>query len=558
MKINKLSTDYEVGAIPFNEYPRPRLKRKEYTNLNGEWSFEIFKKENCVYNGTILVPFPPESDLSNVKRITKKGELLVYKRKFNVLDASRTTLIHFGAVDCIASIYINGKFAYKNENGYIPFTIDATAFVIAGENKLKVEVVDNLDKNFPYGKQTNRRGGMWYTPVSGIWQTVWLESVPKNYIKNIKVTPTLSSVTIDVDGGEDNKKLVFDGKEYEFKNSITLDISEPKLWTPETPNLYNFSVISGEDEVESYFALREVGCNENGLTLNGKNYFFNGVLDQGYFPDGIFLPPNEEGFKGDILKMKELGFNMIRKHIKVEPEIFYYYCDVLGMAVFQDFVNNGAYSFIIDTALPTIGFKKCKPSFASKMQKEKFLEVSKKTVEHLYNFPCVVYYTIFNEGWGQQNATALYRIFKELDPTRIYDTASGWFNNCESDVKSEHVYFKKINIKNDGFKPLVLSEFGGYSYKINEHSFNLSSTYGYKTCTKETFMLDLEDLYYNQVIPCIKNEKLCATVLTQISDVEDETNGIYTYDRKICKVDKQKMLAISNAIINAYNEVIKE
>ncbi len=558
MKINKLSTNYEVGTIPFNEYPRPRLKRKEYTNLNGEWSFEIFKKENCVYNGTILVPFPPESDLSNVKRITKKGELLVYKRKFNVLDASRTTLIHFGAVDCIATIYINGKFAYKNENGYIPFSVDASNLVVNGENELKVEVIDNLDKNFPYGKQTNRRGGMWYTPVSGIWQTVWLESVPKNYIKNIKVTPTLTSVTIEVDGGEKLKKVIFENKEYEFENSITIDISEPKLWTPETPNLYNFSVISGQDEVESYFALREIGCNKNGLTLNGKNYFFNGVLDQGYFPDGIFLPPCEQGFKDDILKMKELGFNMIRKHIKIEPEIFYYYCDVLGMAVFQDFVNNGAYSFIIDTALPTIGFKKFKPSLATKKQKEKFLEASQKTVEHLYSYPCVVYYTIFNEGWGQQNATAHYKIFKELDPTRVYDTASGWFNNCESDVKSEHVYFKKINIKNDGVKPLVLSEFGGYSYKINEHSFNLSNTYGYKKCTKETFMLDLEDLYYNQVIPCIKNEKLCALVLTQISDVEDETNGIYTYDRKVCKVDKQKMLKISNAIIKAYNEIVKE
>ncbi|MBR5439203.1 MAG: glycoside hydrolase family 2 [Clostridia bacterium] len=556
MKINNLKTEYMVDKIPFNEYPRPRLKRKEYVNLNGEWSFEVYKNNNAVYSGNILVPFPPESELSKVKRITKKGELLVYKRTFNVSDTSVVTLLHFGAVDCISCIYINNKFAYKNENGYIPFTVDATNFVNLGENELRVEVIDNLDLNYPYGKQTNRRGGMWYTPVSGIWQTVWLESVPKNYIKDIVVTPSLNSVTIEVLGGLESKTLNFNGKNYEFNNSITLDISEPKLWAPETPYLYSFTVTSGQDTVESYFALREIGYNENGLTLNGKNYFFNGVLDQGYFPDGIFLPPNEQGFKGDILKMKELGFNMIRKHIKIEPEIFYYYCDLLGMAVFQDFVNNGRYSFILDTALPTIGFKKCKPSFASKIQKEKFLEVSKKTVEHLYSYPCVIYYTIFNEGWGQQNATALYRIFKELDPTRVYDTASGWFNNCESDVKSEHVYFKKINIKNDGVKPLVLSEFGGYSYKINEHSFNLSSTYGYKTCTKETFMPDLENLYYNQVIPCIKNEKLCATVLTQLSDVEDETNGLYTYDRKVCKVNTQKMLDISNAIIKAYNETV--
>ena len=558
-KLNNLKTDYEVDDIPFSkEYPRPNLKRDGYVNLNGEWNFDVYKKEKSVYSGKILVPFPPESPLSRVKRITRKSELLVYTRKIDIKDTDKLTVLHFGAIDCISSIFINGKFVYKNENGYLPFSVDISSFVNLGENELRVEVLDSLDTNYPYGKQTNRRGGMWYTPVSGIWQTVWMESVPNNYIKNIKVTPTLNSVTIEVDGGLEDKKVVFDGETYSFTNPITINVKNPKLWTPETPNLYYFTVISGEDQVESYFALREIGINENGLTLNGKNYFFNGVLDQGYFPDGLFLPPNEQGFKGDILKMKELGFNMIRKHIKIEPAIFYYYCDVLGLAVFQDFVNNGKYSFIIDTALPTIGFKKCKPTVATKKQKEVFLEVSKKTVEHLYNYPSVVYYTIFNEGWGQQNATELYRIFKSLDATRVYDTASGWFNNCESDVKSEHVYFKKINVKNDGVKPLVLSEFGGYSYKINEHSFNLSNTYGYKKCTEKTFMFDLENLYYNEVKPCILSQKLCALVLTQAFDIEDETNGLYTYDRKVCKVDKQKMLTISSEMIKAYNNAVNK
>jgi beta-galactosidase/beta-glucuronidase len=247
---------------------------------------------------------------------------------------------------------------------------------------------------------------------------------------------------------------------------------------------------------------------------------------------------------------------MIRKHIKIEPEIFYYYCDLLGVAVFQDFVNNGKYSFIADTVLPTIGFKKFKLGRATKKQKEVFLEDSKKTIEHLYNYPSVVYYTIFNEGWGQQNATQIYNEVKKLDQTRVYDTASGWFNACESDVKSEHVYFKKINLKSDGVKPLVLSEFGGYTYKINEHSFNLTNTYGYKKCTKETFMNELENLYKNQVLPMVENEKLCALVLTQLSDVEDETNGLYTYDRKVLKVDKQKMQEISNELTNAYNKAL--
>ena len=558
-KLNKLETEYKVDSVPFNkEYPRPRLKRSNYINLNGEWNFEVYKKQKSVYSGSILVPFSPESALSKVKRITKKGETLVYTRKINIEKQNDITLLHFGAVDCLSKVYINGNLARENDNGYIPFSVDITPYLVEGENEIKVEVIDGLDKNYPYGKQTYRRGGMWYTPVSGIWQTVWLESVPKNYIKNIKVTPTTKSVKIEVDGGVENKKVIFNNKEYEFTNSITIDISEPKLWTPETPNLYNFSVISGEDKVESYFALREIGKNEKGLTLNGQNYFFNGVLDQGYFPDGLFLPPNEDGFKNDILNMKELGFNMIRKHIKIEPEIFYYYCDLYGMAVFQDFVNNGKYSFMVDTALPTIGFKKSKIDCSTKKQREIFKDVSKKTVEHLHGYPCIVYYTIFNEGWGQQNASELYHVFKELDPTRVYDTASGWFNACESDVTSEHVYFKKINIKSDGKKPLVLSEFGGYSYKINEHSFNLSNTYGYKVCTEKTFMQDLESLYKNQVIPCILGENLCALVLTQLSDIEDETNGLYTYDRKVCKVNKQKMLEISNELFSAYNKAVNK
>ncbi|MBR5191887.1 MAG: glycoside hydrolase family 2 [Clostridia bacterium] len=558
MQLNQLKTNYQIKEIPFNVYPRPSLKRENFTNLNGIWDFEVVKKGKTVYGGNILVPFAPESALSNVKRITKKGEILVYKRTINVQNTSNLTILHFGAVDCICSVYVNGNFVCKNENGYLPFSADITKFITVGENQLKVEVVDSLNKNYPYGKQTNKRGGMWYTPISGIWQTVWLENVPKNYIKKLKITPTLNSVKIEVFGGEKIKTLTLEGVDYEFEDALTISIKNPKLWTPETPNLYNFTIVSGEDKIESYFALREVGFNEKGLTLNGKNYFFNGVLDQGYFPDGIYLPPNEQGFIDDIKNMKELGFNMLRKHIKIEPEIFYYYCDKIGMAVFQDFVNNGKYSFVADTALPTIGFKKFKLGLPTKKQKEIFLEVSSKTVKQLYNFPCVVYYTIFNEGWGQHNATEIYKVFKKLDSTRVYDTASGWFNNCESDVKSEHVYFKKINIKSDGKKPLVLSEFGGYTYKINEHSFNLYKTYGYKKCTNDTFMLDLESLYIDQVIPCILKEKLCALVLTQLSDVEDETNGLYTYDRKVLKVDKEKMLEISNKIYNAYNSAINK
>jgi hypothetical protein len=265
------------------------------------------------------------------------------------------------------------------------------------------------------------------------------------------------------------------------------------------------------------------------------------------------LPANEQGFKDDIMAMKKLGFNTLRKHIKVEPMIYYYYCDKYGMAVFQDFVNNGKYSFLFDTALPTIGFKKKRLVKVNKLQRKIFKETAKKTISLLYNVPSVVYYTIFNEGWGQFDATNVYKELKPLDTTRVYDTASGWFNDVESDVQSEHVYFKPLDLKKQSDKPLVLSEFGGYSLKIENHSFNTNSTYGYKFFTDgDKFKKALKELYLNQVVPQIKNNNLNATVLTQVSDVEDETNGLLTYDRQVLKVDKAEMLEISNILFKNF------
>ncbi len=552
-KIQKLKTDYEVGDIPFNEYPRPQLKRDSFINLNGKWNFKVVKNDSELLNSEILVPFPPESELSGIERVTKKGEKLVYSRVFNVDIKHPKTILHFGAVDNYSEVFINDKKVGENIGGYLPFSFDITDFINVGENTIKVEVLDGLDTNYPYGKQKHKRGGMWYTPVSGIWQTVWLENLCDNAIKTLKIDTTLNSVTINVDGGVDNKTLILDGKEYNFNgNTFTLEIDSPKLWLPETPNLYNFTLISGEDKVESYFALRQVKIEENKILLNGKPYFFNGVLDQGYFPDGIYLPPNEQGFKDDILNMKKLGFNTLRKHIKIEPLIFYYYCDLYGMAVFQDMLNNGKYSFFFDTALPTIGFKKKKIGKANAIQKQVFLDTAKQTINLLYNTPSVVYYTIFNEGWGQHDGTKIYKELKPLDASRVWDTASGWFNNVESDVISEHIYFKDINLTKSDNKPIILSEFGGYSYKILENSFNLSKTYGYKNCTKDNFMVEMENLYLNQVLPEIK-KGLCGLVLTQLSDIEDETNGLITYDRKVIKVDETKMQQISIALQNEFN-----
>ncbi len=551
MKINKLKTPYIVGDIPHNYHPTPNFKRDSFINLNGQWDFKVLNKDEVKFKGKITVPFAPESDLSGVNRITNKNDLLIYERKFYA-EGNKRLLLHFGAVDNECCVFINGKKTGENIGGYLPFTIDITEYVTKGENTLTVYVTDTLNHTYPYGKQKHKRGGMWYTPISGIWQTVWLEYVPENYIKAIKIIPTLDSVTVKAEGGAENKTLIIENEEYSFTgNETTVKIENPKLWTPESPNIYNFTLISGEDKVESYFALRTVKIINNRICLNGKPYFFHGLLDQGYYPDGIFTPPSEKGFEIDILSMKDLGFNMLRKHIKLEPQIFYYLCDIHGMIVFQDFLNNGSYSFLYDTALPTIGLKRLPRTEPKKVQKI-FYETAERTVDLLYNHPSVVYYTIFNEGWGQHNPKKAYNFFKKLDPNRIWDTASGWFKTRFTDVQSEHVYFKKADYKIKSDSPAVLSEFGGYSCNIEGHSFNSDKVYGYKICkTREDFTKDLEQLYLNEIILLI-DKGLNATVLTQLSDIEDETNGILTYDRKIIKPNVFKMKEISEKLFEAF------
>ncbi len=560
--LNKLNTPYTPGEPPFSgEYPRPQLRRESFTSLNGVWSLRVERDGKTTPLGEIRVPFPPESLLSGIERITQKNETLVYEKSFVYTPTDAKTLLHFGAVDTFCEVILNGEHVGSHKGGYHPFTLDITRALQGGENTLTVRAEDPLTSDEPYGKQCHRRGGMWYTPISGIWQTVWLESVPENYIRALKITPTLSSVTVSVTGGCEEKTLTVDGKTYTFTgDKITVSVENPSLWTPETPTLYPFTLTSGEDTVTSYFALREIGVRTvNGVprfTLNGKPYFFHGVLDQGYFSDGLFLPGNENGFRDDILSMKALGFNMLRKHIKIEPDIFYYYCDKLGMAVFQDMVNNGVYSFLYDTALPTVGFKNLPPLPRTAAQKEKFLRYAEETVDLLYNHPSVVYYTIFNEGWGQHDASDRYRRLKVLDKTRIFDTASGWFRTAESDVISEHIYFKPIRLT-AGDRPLVLSEFGGYSYKIDEHSFNPNSTYGYKNCpTKEAFLEDMTALY-REVEEAIAGG-LSAAVLTQLSDIEDETNGLLTYDRHVNKIDTAAMTQISDGVFAAFSRATAE
>ena len=568
--LQELHTPFEEDADAWEkQYPRPSMHRENWQTLCGEWELSVIGEEGKQSLGKIRVPFPPESRLSGVQRAIGEGECWQYERTFKLEKReSERVILHFGAVDQGCRVLLNGRDAGSHEGGYLPFTLDITDLAQPGENHIAVLVTDTLDHTLGWGKQREDRGGMWYTPVRGIWQPVWLEQVPERYIESVKIDTNTEQMTLHVEGGENFKELTVhtpEGTEViSFTgDTVTFEPLTPVLWTPEHPYLYNFTLTSGDDRIQSYFALRTVSVeNVNGtprICLNGKPYFFHGLLDQGYFPDGIYLPGSPKGYENDILIAKKMGFNMLRKHIKIEPQVFYYLCDKLGMVVFQDMVNSGGYSFLIDTALPTAGFKRGITHKVSARCKQAFLADSVKTVELLYNHPSVCYYTIFNEGWGQFEADKTYDVLKKSDPTRVWDATSGWFWGKKSDVQSEHIYFKKIKIKPWGNRPVVLSEFGGYACRVEGHIFNPDNNYGYTTyATPEAWQKATEALYREQVLPAIRHSGLCATVLTQISDVEDETNGLLTYDRQVEKADAAAMAALATEIYACYGDVAEK
>ncbi len=530
---------------PWQVYPRPQLKRNSFYNLNGLWDFTV-----CEKDFEITVPFPPESMLSGLDMEIPSGEVMHYSKDFTLPEGfvKNKVLINFGAVDQECEVYLNGEFVGSHKGGYEHFTFDITDF-LQEENKLYVKAWDNLKNNIlPYGKQTLKRGGMWYTPVSGIWQTVWIESVPHAYVKSLKIDVGTDFAKIEADGVCDGKISVTTPEGVlvaELVNGVAeIDIPEPQLWSPENPYLYYFTLESGKDKVESYFALRTLEIKEvegiARLCLNGEPYFFNGLLDQGYFSDGIFTPADPSCFGNEIKIAKAMGFNMLRKHIKIEHEQFYYDCDRLGMVVFQDMVNNGKYSFLRDTALPTVGLKRLndKKMHKNPESRKAFCQAMEATVKDLYNHPCICYWTIFNEGWGQFSSTKMYHKLKAIDSSRFIDSASGWFSGGESDVESLHVYFKPFKMPKKSSKPVVLSEFGGYSYKPEGHVFNKENTYGYRFFKDiEEFKKALKKLYDEEIYPQVP-KGLCAAVYTQLSDVEDETNGLISYDRKFIKVEE--------------------
>ena len=551
-----------MPETPWMTYPRPRMRRDSYINLNGEWEFGLSPKG---FERNILVPFCPESVLSGINTHFPEGSDLFYRRSVTLPDGfcRGRLLLHIGAADQTARIYVNGHTAGDHQ-GVGCFCVDVTDYWQEGENEIVICCRDDLkDRSFPYGKQTRARGGMWYTPVSGIWQTVWMESVPEIHIEGLNVENRGNSVTIStvpaLDGTVRVKGL---GQVILQNGSARITPENPRLWSPEDPYLYDFTVECGEDRVESYFAIRSLEIKMIGkyprLCLNGKPYFFHALLDQGYWPDGIYTPAAPECYAEDILAMKALGFNTLRKHIKIEAEEFYHQCDRLGMIVFQDMINNSDYGYVRDTVLPTLfpGYQKRsdKRMHGNAAHRQRFLEAMEETVNQLKNHPCICYWTIFNEGWGQFDADKVYEQLKKLDDTRFVDSTSGWFRQKQSDVDSRHVYFRKVNLEGDGRRPLIVSEFGGRTWRVEGHVFNPEKIYGYGGCkTREELNDAIVRLYMDDVLPCVK-KGLCGAVYTQLSDVEDEINGLVTYDRKVVKLDPERMGPVAEALQQAIQE----
>ena len=550
------------SVIPWQIYPRPQMKRDSYLCLNGAWDFTVTKDDGYpeVFEHKILVPFAPESEESGLALSHEAGEWLHYRLTFSLPEgflSSGEVLLHFGAVDQVARVTLNGHPIGEHEGGYLPFSLSVRE-VLREQNELWVAVRDDLDHSYPWGKQRTDRGGMWYTPVSGIWQTVWMEALPAGAIRSMHIEQdeTAASITFTSESPVLRVTLA-DGTVLPVSdNRVSIAPKDARPWSPEDPYLYTFTAETESDRVQSYFALRRISVGSvDGmprLLLNGEPYFFHALLDQGYYRDGIYLPASADRMEEDILLAKRMGFNTLRKHIKIEPLVFYHLCDRHGIVVFQDFVNNGDYSFLRDTALPTVGLKRLddRRLHRDALTRARFLSAADETLAHLYNCPSVLYYTIFNEGWGQFEADAAYERYRAADPSRIYDATSGWFQRSKSDVRSEHIYFKKLKEGKPDGRPFVISEFGGYSLRIEGHTFRREN-YGYKLFQTEKELTDaLVALYEHEVCPLI-DKGLCAAVLTQLSDVEDETNGLVTYDRAYIKVDEERMRAVAKKLKEA-------
>lgn len=569
-------------SCPLSVYPRPQLERNSWQCLNGEYDYAITSENSGKpekFDGKIIVPFSVESEASGVNKSLSPEQRLWYRRFFTLNDdfSGKRAILHFEAVDWQCSVWVNGKSVGEHTGGYNPFSFDITDVLNDGENELVVKVYDPTDSGHQQrGKQVNKTHGFWYTATSGIWQTVWLEPVNYCHIENIRLTPDIDNGTVEIKvnhnckcGGKlfakvlDGDKAVFEG---EIQTETKISVPDAKLWSPEDPFLYGLELTlecEGEkDTVKSYFGMRKFSIVKDSegvlrLALNNKPYFQKGLLDQGYWPESQLTPPTDEAMIFDIEKMKELGFNMLRKHIKVEPRRWYYHCDRLGMLVWQDMVSGGEFiGQFLAGVLPNINvhvkdnmyksFKRGEPEWRQEFKDELF-----EMIDNLYNNVSICCWVPFNEGWGQFDAKEIGIAVKEYDPTRFVDHASGWHDQGGPDFRSMHRYVIPVTppfrYEYKG-RPWVLSEYGGYSWNIKGHVWNSEKSFGYKMyADSKKLTKAFKALHEKQIIPLIK-KGLCATVYTQVSDVEYEVNGIYSYDREVLKLDKETVIALNKKL----------
>jgi len=556
-----------------DEYPRPQMVRNNWYNLNGVWDFT--KVEAMAYNASqtydkkILVPFPMESAISGIMDTNhdeNKGKVFAYRRKFTIPGNMKKgqILLHFGAVDWKCEVYVNGKKVGMHTGGFDPFSFDITDAVSnKKEQEICVFVQDYQEfGGQPHGKQKIGEKVIWYTPATGIWQTVWLESVPKTHIEKLVLVPDIDNKTINVkvlvDNADENTKAtikIYDGKEVVFttnnadvNTNVPIVIEDMKLWSPESPFLYDLKIeLTGRqkviDEVDSYFGMRKISVEYfNGhptMYLNNKHYFHYGVLDQGYWPDGIYTAPTDEALKFDLVKIKEFGMNMSRKHIKVEPARWYYHCDKMGLLVWQDIPNPG-----FGENGKIIGENNLD-------LRDNFHDEMVRIMKSLENHPSIVLWTVYNEGWGQPNEATTRRsveIAQQTDPHRLISAASGWNDYECGDIKDTHWYPEPNVLPNPVNKRAsVCGEYGGITYIVDGHRWIGGSNMKYTQVNSSEELKDRFIEFTNQILGLQANG-LCAAVYTQITDVEDEENGLITYDRKVVKVDNNQLAEVRKAI----------